>query len=306
MKILVVDDDRFIREIISAVIVDAGHTPITAGRDEEALPILAEGGIDLMLTDVEMPGLNGFELTREVRRQFPDAWFPIIFLSGQCDEKHYEEGIDAGGDDYLTKPVSPIVLKAKILAMERIANMKKALDAANSRLEKLSTQDPLTKISNRRDLENNLLKEWKRSKRKATELAVIMLDIDFFKPYNDNYGHQQGDECLKAVAKLLKQCLHRSHDLLARYGGEEFVIVLPDTTAEGAAEVAAKIISELQKNHLPHAHSSVAAHVTVSMGISSTRSDAETPTSLLKQADEALYKAKENGRNRSVFYLSEQ
>ena len=302
MKILVVDDDRFIREIISAVITDAGHTPVTAGRDEEALPILSEGGIDLVLTDVEMPGLNGFDLTREIRRRFPNDWFPIIFLSGQCDEKHYEEGIDAGGDDYLTKPVSPIVLKAKILAMERIANMKKALDAANSRLEKLSTQDPLTKISNRRDLEQNLLKEWKRSKREKIELSVIMLDIDFFKPYNDNYGHQQGDECLKAVAKLLKQCIKRSHDLLARFGGEEFVMVLPDTSITGATDVANKVINTLRKINLPHAHSAAADHVTISMGISSTLAGAETPTSLLKQADEALYKAKESGRNKSEVF----
>ena len=115
MNILVVDDDRFIREIISAVIKDAKHNPITAANAEEALPILDQGGIDLVLTDVEMPGKNGFELTREIRERFPDNWFPIIFLSGQSDEKHYEEGIDAGGDDYLTKPVSPIVLKAKII-----------------------------------------------------------------------------------------------------------------------------------------------------------------------------------------------
>lgn len=302
MNILVVDDDRFIREIISAVITDAGHTPITASRDNEALPLLENGDIDLVLTDVEMPGLNGFELTREIRQRYPDDWFPIIFLSGQSDEKHYEEGIDAGGDDYLTKPVSPIVLKAKILAMERIANMKKALDSANSRLEKLSTQDPLTKVSNRRDLEQSLLKEWKLHKRKGTELAAIMLDIDFFKPYNDNYGHQQGDECLKSVAKALKKCLHRSHDLLARYGGEEFAIVLPDTSLDGATHVANRVIDSLKQLNLPHEHSTAATHITVSMGISSTSANSETPTGLLKQADDALYLAKENGRNRSEIF----
>lgn len=302
MNILVVDDDRFIREIISAVIKDAKHSPITAANAEEALPILDQGGIDLVLTDVEMPGKNGFELTREIRDRFPDNWFPIIFLSGQSDEKHYEEGIDAGGDDYLTKPVSPIVLKAKILAMERIAKMKKDLDSANARLEKLSSQDPLTKISNRRDLEHNLLKEWQRSKRDQTELAAIMLDIDFFKPYNDNYGHQQGDDCLKAVAKTLKQCLNRSHDLVARYGGEEFAIILPDANLSGAATVALQILDALKEANLKHEFSTVADRVTVSMGISSTRFAAETPNALIKQADEALYQAKENGRNRFELY----
>ncbi|EAR63026.1 diguanylate cyclase [Neptuniibacter caesariensis] len=302
MNILVVDDDRFIREIISAVIKDAKHNPITAANAEEALPILDQGGIDLVLTDVEMPGKNGFELTREIRNRFPDNWFPIIFLSGQSDEKHYEEGIDAGGDDYLTKPVSPIVLKAKILAMERIAKMKKDLDSANARLEKLSSQDPLTKISNRRDLEHNLLKEWQRSKRDQTELAAIMLDIDYFKPYNDNYGHQQGDDCLKVVAKTLKKCLNRSHDLVARYGGEEFAIILPDANLSGAETVALQILDALKEANLKHEFSTVADRVTVSMGISSTRFAAETPNALIKQADEALYQAKENGRNRFELY----
>ena len=302
MNILVVDDDRFIREIISAVIKDASHSCIVTDNPYAALDALDQGGIDLLLTDVEMPGLNGFELTREIRKRYPNDWFPIIFLSGQSDERHYEEGIDAGGDDYLTKPVSPIVLKAKILAMERIANMKKALDSANARLEKLSALDPLTKVSNRRDLETNLLKEWKRSKRDKTELAAIMLDIDFFKPYNDHYGHQQGDECLKAVAKTLKSTLNRSHDLLARYGGEEFAIILPDTDIQGAERIANNIVAALAAKAMPHIKSDVAGHITVSMGLSSTINGPETPSALLKQADQALYKAKENGRNGFTTY----
>ncbi len=304
MKILVVDDDRFIREIISAVITDAHHTSVPAADGDEALVLLEQGDIDLVLMDVEMPGRNGFELTREIRSRFPNDWFPIIFLSGQSDEKHYEIGIDAGGDDYLTKPVSPIVLKAKIMAMERIARMKKALDAANARLEKLSAMDPLTKISNRRDLEQNLLKEWKRNKREEAELSALMLDIDYFKPYNDNYGHQQGDECLKQVAKLLSKQLNRSHDLVARYGGEEFVIILPKTAIDGAITIADNILKMLAQKALPHEYSGVASHITMSIGISSTKAGAETPTALLKQADQALYQAKEQGRNRSQVYQS--
>lgn len=302
MNILVVDDDRFIREILSAVIKEAGHNPILAGNDEEALPILSEGNINLVLMDVEMPGRNGFELTREIRRRYPDNWFPIIFLSGQSDEKHYEEGIAAGGDDYLTKPVSPIVLTAKIRAMERIANMKKALDDANARLEKLSSQDPLTRLSNRRDLEQNLLKEWKRQQREQSELCALMLDIDFFKPYNDNYGHQDGDECLRQVAKTLRSCLKRSHDILARYGGEEFAIILPETTLDDAQIVAARIVDTLYQRNLPHDFSKVADRVTVSIGVSCSKFGAETPNGLLKQADEALYQSKENGRNRYTVF----
>ena len=298
MNILVVDDDRFIRKIVSAVIIEAQHTPIEAANDLEALEALDKGNIDLVLTDVEMPGRNGFELTAEIRKRFADDWFPIIFLTGSTDEKHYEKGIDAGGDDYLTKPVSPIILTAKIRAMERIINMKQDLAKANARLERLSSIDPLTKVYNRRYLEKRLLQEWKRTKRQQTShLSAIMLDIDFFKPYNDNYGHQQGDTCLKEVAKLLGQCLNRSHDLLARYGGEEFAIILPDTDIQGAKHLAETIVNSLKEKAIPHAHSKVAEHITASMGISSTERAPDTPNILLQQADEALYKAKETGRN---------
>ena len=303
MRILVVDDDRFIREILSAIIKDAGHTPILAGNDNEALPILETDNIDLVLMDVEMPGRNGYELTRDIRQLYTDNWFPIIFLSGQSDEKHYEEGISAGGDDYLTKPVSPIVLKAKIHAMERIANMKKALDDANTRLEKLSSQDPLTRISNRRDLEKSLLKQWKKHQQSGNEICAIMLDIDFFKPYNDNYGHQQGDECLKKVAKALRTCLKKlPQDILARYGGEEFVIILPDTSLENAKKVAIRIIETLWEQNIPHAFSAAADRVTASIGLSSTTFNPATPTELIKQADTALYEAKDSGRNRFVIF----
>ncbi|MGH1461664.1 MAG: diguanylate cyclase domain-containing protein [Neptuniibacter sp.] len=306
MNILVVDDDRFIRELVSVIITDAGHSACSASGDTEAFEILNGGLIDLVLMDVEMPGRNGFELTQDIRKTFSDNWFPIIFLSGTKDDSYYQQGIDAGGDDYLTKPVSPIILKAKIRAMERIANMKKELDDANKRLATLSSTDPLTQLSNRRELDKQLLREWKRCHREGFTLSAIMLDIDFFKPYNDNYGHQQGDECLQAVAKLLSKCVDRSHDLIARYGGEEFAIILPDTPIKGTEIVAEKIIQTLKEAGLPHAYSSAADHVTISMGISSTNFAPLNPKALLKQADSALYQAKERGRNRFYIYSPDE
>ncbi|WP_286236794.1 GGDEF domain-containing response regulator [Neptuniibacter halophilus] len=297
MNILLVDDDRYIREIIGSVINDAGYRPLFAEDAEQAMKALDEESIDLVLTDVEMPGMNGFELTRQIRDTYPDTWFPIIFLSGQSDEKHYKEGIDAGGDDYLTKPVSPVVLRAKIRAMERIANMKKALDNANARLEKLSSQDPLTRLYNRRALDQHMLREWKRCKRDGKELTAMMLDIDHFKLYNDHFGHPQGDECLKAVAKVLKKSLLRSHDLVARYGGEEFAIILPETSIKEAEVVCQRICETLAQRDLAHAPGASADRVCLSIGISSTQHQAETPTALLRQADQALYAAKQAGRN---------
>lgn len=302
MNILVVDDDRFIRNLVSVIIKDAGHTAYTADGDAEAFEILDQGLIDLVLMDVEMPGRNGFDLTSDIRKQFIDHWFPIIFLSGAKDDSYYQQGIDAGGDDYLTKPVSPIILKAKIRAMERIAKMKKELDEANKRLATLSSTDALTQLSNRREMDKQLLKEWKRCHREKFTLSAIMMDIDFFKPYNDNYGHQKGDTCLQGVAKVLAKCVDRSHDLVARYGGEEFAVILPDTPIEGAKAVAEKIIVALKDANIPHEYSSAAEHVTVSMGISSTDFAPLNPKALLKQADAGLYSAKENGRNRFEVY----
>lgn len=302
MNILVVDDDRFIRDLVSVIIAEAGHTAFQADHDTPALEILNQGLIDLVLMDVEMPGKNGFELTQDIRKKFSDQWFPIIFLSGAKDDSYYQQGIDAGGDDYLTKPVSPIILKAKIRAMERIAQMKHDLDEANKRLETLSTIDALTQVANRREMDKQLLKEWKRCHREGFALSAIMLDIDFFKPYNDNYGHQQGDDCLKAVAKILSGCVDRSHDLIARYGGEEFAVILPDTPISGATMVADKMLSALREAKLPHAYSGAAEHVTVSMGISSTHFNPLNPKALLKQADTALYNAKKSGRDRFVVY----
>lgn len=305
MNILVVDDDRFIRDLVSVIISDAGHSPFTADGDTQAFEVLDRGLIDLVLMDVEMQGRNGFELTRDIRAKFSDHWFPIIFLSGAKDDGYYQQGIDAGGDDYLTKPVSPIILKAKIRAMERIANMKKDLDEANKRLATLSSTDALTQLSNRREMDKQLLREWKRCHREGLTLSAIMMDIDFFKPYNDNYGHQKGDECLQNVAKLVSKCVDRSHDLVARYGGEEFAIILPDTPIAGTETVAQKIIETLKDAALPHEFSGAAEHVTVSMGISSTTFSPLNPKALLKQADAALYQAKEHGRNHFVIY-SEQ
>jgi diguanylate cyclase (GGDEF)-like protein len=306
MNILVVDDDRFIRELVSSIITEAGHKAFIADHDTAALEVLDNGLIDLVLMDVEMPGKNGFELTQEVREKFKNHWFPIIFLSGAKEDSYYQQGIDAGGDDYLTKPVSPTILKAKIRAMERIANMKRELDEANRNLALLSSIDPLTKLANRGELDKQLLNEWKRGHRDSLSLTAIMLDIDFFKPYNDNYGHQKGDQCLQRVAKLLSTCVDRSHDLVARYGGEEFCILLPDTDLAGAEYVARKIVSTLQKEAIPHEFSNVADHVTASMGISSTCFKPLNPKALLKQADTALYKAKEAGRNCFKVYAGKE
>lgn len=302
MHILVIDDNRLIREMVSAIIKAEGYTAHTAEGAEPAHQVLDNNDIDLILMDVEMPGMDGFQLTREIRTKLGSNWIPIIFLSGQTDEQHLAKGIDAGGDDYLHKPVNGVILSAKIRAMARIAQMKADLDAANQQLLKLTHIDALTGAINRRGMEEALDRGWRKNLRDKSELSILLLDIDHFKAYNDNYGHQQGDDCLKTFSQRVKTQLMRPADMLARYGGEEFLIILPDTPIEGARIIARKIGETLKAKPIPHAYSATADWVTTSIGISSTRLGAASYQAMIEQADQALYQAKENGRNRFISY----
>jgi len=298
LNILVVDDNKFIREVVSAMIIDNGHAAITADGHKQALDELKKDTIDLVLMDIEMPEVNGFELTRMMREQHPQ-WFPIIFLSSNDSEEYLTKGIDAGADDYLTKPVKQVILSAKIRAMERIANMRGALARANKQLEILSSIDPLTQILNRRGLEEVLANAWQVNERQKGELSILMVDIDFFKPYNDNYGHPQGDKCLKQVSDSLSETLNRSTDTLARYGGEEFIVVLPFTPKDGARFKAKELNLSLLSKKIKHEYSSVLPYVTISIGIATkcASDNIANVSELIKNADIALYQAKEQGRN---------
>lgn len=307
MNILVVDDNRLIREMIATMIRAADHQPITADGHSQAMLALQHNKIDLILMDIEMPEMNGFQLTHLIRQQLPN-WIPIIFISANDSAQHLAQGIDAGGDDYLTKPVKEVILNAKIRAMARIADMQQALDEANKKLEILSSVDPLTQILNRRGLEAMLLEAWKYcttqqgQQGQQSELSLLMLDIDFFKLYNDNYGHPQGDDCLKRVAALLSQCLQKPADFVARYGGEEFILVLPETTLEHAKTLSEEIIYAFDQAQLKHEYSKVDKVISASIGISSTRLAATDHHQLIHQADQALYQAKKSGRKRSVVF----
>jgi len=297
----VVDDSKFIREMVSAIILDEGYLPYKAEGAQEALGVLNETDIDLILMDVEMPGLNGFELTRKIRETLKE-WIPIIFLSGQNDDSYLSRGIDAGGDDYLSKPVNSIVLSAKIRAMSRIAKMKAELDEANHKLLKLTHLDPLTEIINRRGLNESLARFWRMSLREKKELSVAFIDIDHFKLYNDNYGHQQGDNCLRQFSKLIEKLLLRPLDMITRFGGEEFVVVLPETSQNGAIAVCERIITALAYESIEHSYSETKPYLTASLGIATNSDGADDAEQLLQQADIAVYQAKRSGRNKWVSF----
>ena len=299
MKILLVEDSATLRFAMRNYIIDAGHEPLVARSGEEALQLLENTPVDMIIMDVEMPGLNGFETTRLIREWLAGHWIPIIFVTGLNEDENYREGIEAGGDDYLIKPVSYMIIKAKIRAMERIAAMRDQLHQLNAELEALSQLDSLTQIYNRRTFNEMAQQQWAHAKRHQQPISALMIDVDHFKLFNDHYGHPAGDACLKKVSHAIKSCIHRSSDILGRYGGEEFVVLLPETDAKGALRVAESISEALAQLALRHDVSPTASYVTASIGgATCLRTTGHDLEELIKNADRALYKAKRTGRNR--------
>ncbi|PCJ47759.1 MAG: diguanylate cyclase response regulator [Moraxellaceae bacterium] len=317
MKVLVVEDNKTVSMIASRIINSMGHEAILATDGEQALALFKGDRYDLVLMDVELPGLDGFETTRRIRQLAPDSWFPIIFISGNTEDTYLATGIEAGGDDYLSKPVKPVVLKAKINAMARIAQMQeqlsatnKNLEVANEELQRLSCLDGLTSVVNRRGFDKQFKVEWGRCLRESTPLSVMMIDIDQFKGFNDNYGHLAGDDCLRIVAQTLGNQLLRPGDLIARYGGEEFAVLLPLTDLKGAQDVVDNMFDALNKANVPYPDSTVCDRVTISIGVFCTTQlaldfDKTDKLMLVQHADEALYVAKHSGRNQAVIYSDE-
>jgi diguanylate cyclase (GGDEF)-like protein len=308
MKVLLAEDSRSNQMLIKAYVEDAGHKVVTANDGQEAIDMFIKHKPDLVILDVEMPIKNGIVAALEIR-QITDKegdWVPIVFLSGMSDSADIAKGIDAGGDDYLVKPVDAIVLNAKLKAMERIADMRHQLHKANLELKLMAVKDGLTGLSNRRHFDEVLLKEIRRSVRLNMPISLILCDIDFFKPFNDHYGHQGGDDCLKSVAKALQAVIKRPGDVLARYGGEEFAVILPETPAQGAMAIAEEMKQTMKKLNIPHAYSSVENYVTLSLGVTSLDSltqDADVIVrTLIEQSDKALYQAKAAGKNQALLF----
>jgi len=190
------------------------------------------------------------------------------------------------------------------LLEDRVLERTQSLAEKNKELEDLTLTDPLTGISNRRDYQNRLDIEVANAKRSKQFLSCLMIDVDFFKPYNDNYGHALGDEVLKNIAAVIHKTLPRETDFVARYGGEEFVVLMPATDLEGAKYIANNIRVNIESSAINHAHSAVSEHVTVSIGISASNFNTQNHINLVKQADDALYFAKEAGRNRYEIFTA--
>jgi diguanylate cyclase (GGDEF)-like protein len=309
MKVLIIDDSSQQRSFMRAQLLRMGHEVVLAVDGRHGIESFAAFNPDLILLDVQMPGIDGYETARLIRGG-SEEWVPIIFLSGCDASDDIEAGIAAGGDDYLTKPCNPRVLEAKIRSMTRIAQMRRQLvdrgeelKAANAELTRIVDIDGLTGIANRRRLDQKLEEEILRGARNRSPLSVVLLDIDHFKQFNDAYGHLAGDECLKRVAMLLDVNMLRPGDLAARYGGEEFCAVLPETDAVGALMIAERLRVQIAEMKIDVPRE--ANGVTASLGVATAFPAGHTlAASLLSDVDAALYSAKHGGRNK--VYVSKQ
>ncbi|MDO6526010.1 MULTISPECIES: diguanylate cyclase [unclassified Motilimonas] len=292
-RILIVDDEKVNISILVELLKDRYDT-VVAKNGEQALRRVLEHKPDLILLDIVMPGMNGFQVCKALKSNPETADIPVIFITAKDSENDEEEGLSVGAIDYVTKPFSSAIIRARVhnhLELKRRGDLLKAL----------STIDPLTEIANRRRLDEFLTFQWQQLKRSGGMLAILLLDIDYFKAFNDHYGHQQGDECLVHVAHTLSSLPLRNVDLVARYGGEEFVIVLALTELSAIEKVALSVQQALQEHPVKHGYSLVAPYVTVSIGGASIYpSQGGSVALLFNQADAALYQAKDQGRNRFV------
>ncbi|WP_186728032.1 MULTISPECIES: diguanylate cyclase [unclassified Vibrio] len=304
MRILLVDDVQLDRMQLAIRLKQLGHIVEAVGSGKEALNVYSDFDPELVLLDISMPDMDGFEVANEVRRQFPE-WVPIIFLSGHEEPEMIAKAIDAGGDDYLIKPVNKVVLNSKLIAMQRIAHMRRELKQSTAKLEELNillqqqaNEDGLTKLYNRRYMDTKLEESIAWHGRRNISMTVILLDVDFFKPYNDNYGHIQGDKCLQELANTLRLLFVRAGEFVGRYGGEEFVLILSDTDSDTAMQQAIRIKEALHEMNYVHDYSTVSDRVTASQGVLSfVPEGGESIASIYEKVDQALYQAKQSGRN---------
>ena len=289
-KILIVDDDALNRIILEKTLSDE-HEIYLVTSGEEALAFVKHTQVDLIILDIMMPGMNGYDVLVELKESSLSHAIPIIFISANSAHEDEAKGLELGAMDYIVKPFCASIVKVRV-------RNQLLIKQKNDLLEMLASIDGLTEIPNRRYLDENLEREWRRSKRNNSSMCVLLIDIDHFKRYNDCYGHRAGDECLKAVAQTLAAQCERGSDFVARYGGEEFVAVLPETNKQGAIAFANKLRKAINDLNIEHNASLNASHITISIGIASSESSqAYTEKALLEEADSGLYNAKKLGRN---------
>jgi len=292
--ILIVDDSPVNSHKLSTLL-GSEYDIKTANNGRSALKIAAREKLDLILLDIMMPEMNGYEVCQKLKNDEILKDIPVVFITAKTEDESETYGLELGAVDYITKPFNPNIVKLRV---KNQIQLKLQQDI----LSQMTLMDGLTQISNRRAFDAHLMREWKRAIRIGSSISMLLMDIDFFKQYNDNYGHIAGDDCLKRIASEVNFLHKRPLDLFARYGGEEFASILANTDLNGAKIIASKILACMSTLNIPHDYSSVANHVTCSIGIASLIPEhGMTHDQLIQKADHLLYQAKENGRNRMEY-----
>ncbi|NMF58543.1 diguanylate cyclase domain-containing protein [Pseudanabaena yagii] len=317
-NILLIDDLPENLKLLTELLSNLGYTVRSAISGSRALKSARVKLPDIVLLDIQMPEMDGYQVCQGFKADPDLCDIPILFISALDETFDKLKAFQVGGVDYITKPFQLEEVVARLETHLTIQRQKKQLQdeiakrkqtelilqEANRKLELMANLDGLTQIANRRCFDSHLNREWQRHQREQNPLALILIDIDYFKRYNDSYGHQGGDDCLIRVAKAIAQVPKRSTDLTARYGGEEFVVVLCNTDKEGALKIAAEIQTAIANLAIAHQSSDVHNYVTLSMGIVSLIPTVEKSVeTLIAFADQSLYVAKEQGRNRAIAYL---
>jgi diguanylate cyclase (GGDEF)-like protein len=311
--ILVIDDNITNLKVASEHLKIAGYEVLTARDGESGIKRSQLAQPDLILLDVQMSGIDGFETCQRLKTNSQTKDIPVIFMTVLTNVEDKLKGFAAGGVDYVPKPFQVEELLARVNTHLTLYQLQRQLQAeinertqievalrkANLELQRLAVLDGLTQIANRRRFDEYLSSQWPQTTQKP--IGLLMCDIDYFKRYNDGYGHQAGDRCLQLVAQGISRVVGREKDLVARYGGEEFVVILPETDQEGAMRIAEIIQAEIHKMQLPHAYSEINDYITLSIGVASNiPAPGIEPKHLIAAADAALYQAKAQGRDRVV------
>jgi len=310
MKILIIEDSRAVAAVMAARLSSLGHEVDVAENGAIGVDKFETGQPDLVFMDIEMPVMNGFEATNRIRAheaKQPWAWTPIIFLTASDTAENLITAIEAGGDDFMSKSVPELVLEAKMKAMARIAALRQRLSFANRKLEEQASRDGLTGLANRRHMDLRTDLAWDEALRTQGSFALFMIDVDHFKKYNDHYGHQAGDDCLRAVAGALAGVIEHTETtgltrdaFVARYGGEEFAVIVPEASAAAFSHLTATLIDAVRQLDLPHEKNDAGGRVTISAGGMRMAPAEGELVALFRQADSRLYRAKHGGRNQAV------
>jgi diguanylate cyclase (GGDEF)-like protein len=304
-KVLIVDDTTANIEILYKIL-HGEYDVYFAKNGMDGIKVVQREMPDLILLDIMMPEMDGYQVCTHLKADPQTASIPVIFITAMGSEEDETKGLDCGAIDYLTKPISPPIVRARVrnhLELKRnrdtLESLGRELVDKNLELKKLAREDGLTGLANRRHFNEVLEAEIKRAFRTRQFLSLILCDVDYFKRFNDHYGHVAGDKCLAVIGATLLSTFMRAGDLSARYGGEEFAIILPETTPENAEKLAEKLRQKIIAQAMPHAQSEAQEVVSFSIGVVGAQVSRERNAEwFISAADKALYFSKENGRNR--------